>query len=69
MPLINCNVELNLRWTKYCVLPLGGNDNPNNNTDNIIFTIKVTKLYVPVVILSARANQKLSKLLGKGFEI
>ena len=50
-------------------LSADGNDNTNNNTDNIIFTIKVTKLYVPVVILSARANQKLSKLLGKGFEI
>ena len=68
MPLINCNVELNLRWTKYCVLPLGGNDNPNNNTDNIIFTIKDTKLYDPVETLSTRDNQKLSKLLSKGFE-
>ena len=42
-----------------------GNDNGNAN---IIFTIKDTKLYVPVVTLSARDNQKLSKHLSKGFE-
>ena len=31
-------------------------------------TIKDTRVYVPVVTLSARDNQKLSKLLSKGFE-
>ena len=45
-----------------------GSDSANDNSHNIIFTIKDTKLYVPVVTLSARDNQKLSKLLGKGFE-
>ena len=34
----------------------------------IFFTIKDTKLYVPVATLSARDNQKLSKFLRKGFE-
>ena len=34
----------------------------------VIFTIKDTKLYVPVVTLSGKDNQKLSKLLSKGFE-
>ena len=34
----------------------------------IFFAIKYTKLYVPVVFLSARDNQKSSKLLSKGFE-
>ena len=43
-----------------------GADNVNGN--NIIFTIKDTKLYVPVVTLAARDNQKLSKRLSKGFE-
>ena len=33
-----------------------------------MFTIKDTKLYAPVVTLSARDNRKLSKLLSKGFE-
>ena len=46
----------------------GPNDNTNANPDYIIFTIKDTKLYVPVVTLSARNNQNLSKLLRKGFE-
>ena len=43
----------------------------NDNTDNgkiIIFTIKDTMLYVPVVTLSARDNKKLSKRLSKRFE-
>ena len=71
MPLINCKVELKLKFTKYCVLSAGGNDdfiNDNNNANNIIFTNKGTKLYVPVVTLSARDNQKLPKLLSKRFE-
>ena len=47
-----------------------GNDNSidENINANIIFTIKDTKLYVPVVTLSARDNRKLSKILSKGFE-
>ena len=42
--------------------------NDNDKANNIIFTIKDTKLYVPIVTLSARDNEKLSKLLSKGFE-
>ena len=71
MPLFNCGVELKLRWTKYCVLSVAGtenNINEDDNVNNIIFTIKDTKLYVPVITLSVRDNQKLSKLLSKGFE-
>ena len=64
MSLIYCKIEINLKWTKYCVL--SGNDTDNDN-DNI-FTIKDTKLYVLVVTLSAKDNQKLLKLLSKGFE-
>ena len=70
MPLINCKVELKLKWTKNCVLAAAGADiiDNNNNNANIIFTIKDTKLYVLVVTLSAKDNQKPSKLLSKGFE-
>ena len=40
-------MELKLRWTKHCVLPVAGTNNANgNDDDNIIFTIKDTKLYV-----------------------
>ena len=68
--MINCKVELKLRRAKHFVLSLAGTDNANGNDDdnNIIITIKDTKLYVPAVILSARDNQKLSKNLTKGFE-
>ena len=39
-----------------------------NATIVIIFTISDTKLYFPVVTLSAKENQERSKLLGKGLE-
>ena len=68
MRLINCKVELKLKWTKYFVLSAVGHDNDNKKDDEIIFTIKNTELYVPVKNLSARDNQKLSKLLSKGSE-
>ena len=66
MPLINSKVELKLKWRKYCVLSAAADDNKDDNSDN--FTIKDTKLYVPVVTLSARDNQKLSNFFRKGFE-
>ena len=71
MPLINYKVGLKLKWAKYCILSAAANDNINSNVNdnNIIFTIKDTQIYVPVVTLSARDNQNLSKLLSKGFEI
>ena len=68
LPLINCIVELKLKWTKHCVLYAGSNDDTNANPDNIVFTIKDTKLYVPIVTLSAKDNQNLLNLLNKGFE-
>ena len=52
-------------------MSVAGNDNninENANANNIVFTIKGTKLYVPVVTLSTRNNQILSKLFSKGFE-
>ena len=66
--LINCRVELKLNLTKYCVLSAAGNDNTNDNPDNFIFTIKDTKSCVLVITLSVKDNQKLSKLLNKGFQ-
>ena len=44
------------------ILPVAGAD------DKTIFTIKHAKLYVFVVTLLAKYNQKLSKLLSKKFE-
>ena len=48
---------------------MDGADNHDVNPNNITFTIKDTKLYVPVIILSTKGNQNLSKLLRKGFEV
>ena len=42
-------------------------DNDDANS-NITFTIKDTDLYVPVVILPAKGNQKLTKPFSKLFE-
>ena len=68
MPLINCNVELKLKWSKYWGLSAAGADNYHANLNNIIFTTKDTNLFVLVFTLSAKDNQKLLKILSKGFE-
>ena len=65
MPLINCKVALKIKWTNHYFFPAGGGDKTDANSNNIIFTIKNTKLYVPVATLSAKDNQKLSKILSK----
>ena len=49
-------------------MPATSADNNDANSNVIIFTIKDTKLYVSVVTLSARDNQKVSKLLSKWFK-
>ena len=60
MPLINCKVELSLKWDKNCILSSKGG--------NSVFAIIDIKLYVPIVTLSAKDNVKLSKLLDEGFK-
>ena len=60
MPLINCKVELSLRWDKNCIL--------STEDGNSVFAVTDTKFYVPIVTLSAEDNVKLSKLLGAGFK-
>ena len=45
-----------------------GADNTNASPNNIIFTIKDTKLSALVVTLSVKDNRRLSKLLSKRFE-
>ena len=57
MPLINCEVELTLKWTNRYVLSAIANDNDDGNSNNITFTTKDTRLYAPVVTLSAKDNQ------------
>ena len=50
----NAISKLKHKWTKNCVLSSAGNGATNDNLNNIIFTMKDTKLYVLVVTLSAR---------------
>ena len=59
MPLINCKVELSLKWYERCLLTAA-------NTGN--FTITDAKLYVPIVTLLVEDNSKLSKLLNEVFK-
>ena len=51
MSLINCEISLQLKWFKNCILLAGtvANQNPT-------FQINDTKLYVSVVTLSTRKN-------------
>ena len=70
MPLINCKVELSITRIKNCVLtsaPIDANANATG-ADSPTFKITDTKLYVPIVTLSAEDNVKLSKVLGEGFK-
>ena len=64
MPLVNCKVELSLKWIENCVLTTAANANANKAT----FEITDAKLYVAIVTLSIESNAKLSKLLGEGFK-
>ena len=68
MPLINCKVELKLRRIKHSTLASTGVENVETDSNNIAFTMKNLKLYVPGVTLLAKDNQKLLKRLSKGFE-
>ena len=51
MPLINCEVNLFLTWSKDCVI--------SSATRETTFRITETKLYVLFVILSTQDNKKL----------
>ena len=66
MPLINCKIELSLKWIENCILTI----NPDaNNINKATFTITDAKFYVPIVTSSIEDNAKLSKLLSEGFKI
>ena len=60
MPLINCEVNLILTWSKDCVI--------TNSTGEGKFAITETKLYVPVITLSTKDNAKLLQQLKSGFK-
>ena len=66
IPLINCEVELILTWTKNCVL--ADMTVANNPPSGLEFQITDTKLYVPVVTLSKENDIKLLEQLKSGFK-
>ena len=59
MPLINCKIELSLKWYERCLLTVA---------NTATFKITDAKPYVPIVTLSTEDNAKLSKLLSEGFK-
>ena len=63
MPLINCKICHQLKWSKNCILVAGSAANQNP-----YFQISDTKLYVPVVTLSTQDNIKLFKQLESDFK-
>ena len=70
MPLINCKVELSLRWIDNCVLITAavGADTNATGVDSATFKITDAKLYVLVVFLSTEDSAKLAKQLSEGFK-
>ena len=81
IPLINCEINLDLRWSKNCVLTSkatrnqiaaeGGNPlvPAINNPANAEFNITDCKVYVPVVTLSAENENKLLEKFKTGFSL
>ena len=60
MPLINCEVNLILRWSSTCVI--------TNSTGAGTFEITDRKFNVPVVTLSTQDNSKLLQQLKFGLK-
>ena len=60
MPLINCKVYLELNWIENCILSKAG--------DSARFEITDTKLHVPIVTLSTKDSENLTKQLSEGFK-
>ena len=60
MLLINCEVNLILTWSSACVI--------TNSRGAGRFEITDTRLYVPIVTLSAQDNAKLLQQLKFGFK-
>ena len=60
MPLINCEVTLTLTWSPNCVI--------TNSTGQGKFKITDTNLYVPIVTLSTKGNEKSLEQLKYGFK-
>ena len=64
MPLVNCKIDLELTWHKDCMI-----SSVNAAAGQaVLFMITNTKLYIPVVTLSTKDNNNLTKQLNDGFK-
>ena len=74
IPLINCELELILTWSKKCVLADMTEEDAEGDNPAIVtptklkFEITDTKLYIPVVTLSKENDTKLLEQLKLGFK-
>ena len=78
MPLINCEIELDLRWERNCIITeisrpfraVDPNADPGVNelTSQTTFQINNAKLYVPVVTLSSDDNIRFLENIKLGFK-
>ena len=78
IPLINCEINLILTWSGNCVITSKATRDADpdayptvatvNNSANVTFKIKDEKLYVPVVTLSTKDDNKLLEQLKTGFK-
>ena len=59
MPLIKCEISLQLKWPRICIIVAGTAYNQNPS-----FQINNTKLYIPVVTLLTQENINPIKQLG-----
>ena len=73
--MVNCEVSLALSWSETCVITsmekrilVAGQPNTGEFPESATFKIKDTKLYVPVVTLSAETDNKLLEQLKTGFK-
>ena len=79
MPLINCEVNLVLTWSRNCLITEETTEDADPNVNLPIteiraptgatFKITDTKLYVSVVTFSTQDNNKLLQQLKTGFEV
>ena len=60
IPLMKCKVYLELNWIKNCILFSAG--------DSEKFKITDVKLRVPIITLSPKDNENLTKKLSNGFQ-
>ena len=64
MPLVNCKIALELTWHKDCMI----SSVDTAAVQVVLFMITNTKLYVPIVTLSTKDNNNLTKQLNDGFK-